>query len=677
VTAPRTATAPRAPGPGKRRVFTALIIAFPFLLLTGTELTLRVMDYGGNLELVLRSTVPGKDVLTLNRDAARRYFAGSVSGIPELADDRFDAIKGKKTLRIFCLGESTMQGFPYEYHATAPAFLRDRLQAMFPQYTIEVVNAGLSAVGSVVVEDFTSELARYEPDLFLLYLGHNEFYGVYGAGSAVGAGSGWMTRLAVSLLRFRTYLLLRDGYLWARNSTSAARPGTRGSLMGQMVGNTTIPYDGELYREARGIYARNLHAIIRTAKSRGIPIMFSTLVSNIRDQQPFVSAFSEGTGAAQQAEWKSLTARGDSLHASGDLTGAAAAYSGAVRIDTMHALAFFRLGRTLLEEGRYGEAKAALGRARDLDALRFRASDDFQQVLLDVCRDEGVPAARVDSAFDAASPHGIVGSTLILEHLHPNIEGYFLMARVWVEALREQHLLFSPDEWRNARNPTDSALMALSTVSEFDRTAGRIKVDLLMHRWPFTAESGAGTFTPATDIEALVYRYVRGQIPWSEARYALAELFASRGKFEEARTECRAVARILPYSYQPLFRIAGLYTRGGDRARAIETYRASIAVEDNPFSRMNLALILLEQKQPGPAAAEIERALALVAEGKYRMSVEAVAAAQYLLGAALAQLGRYDEAREHLQLALAMKPDLPEARELLKQMETPGSSTRH
>jgi tetratricopeptide (TPR) repeat protein len=670
VTAFRPGTSPpEAPlSRRKRRWFTATVLALPVIVIVGTELTLRLVHYGGDQNLVLHSTVGGKECLVINRDVARRYFTGHVTGIPEPADDRFELVKGKRTKRIFCLGESTMQGFPYEYHATPSAFLRDRLQAMLPGYQIEVVNVGLSAVGSFVVGDFIEELSGYEPDLFLIYLGHNEFYGVYGVGSALGAGRAWMTRLAAYLLRFRSYLLLRDGYQWIREHVGPVESAPRGSLMGQMVGNRSIPYNGPLYREAREVYERNLHSIIATARNRGVPIMFSSLVSNIRDQKPFVSVFDEATGETQKRRWQSWMSRGDSLEAAGNHLPAVAAYGNAVNIDSVNASGFFALGKALMGAERFSEAKEALERARDLDALRFRASSDFQRLLLDVCRSEAVPVARADSAFEAASDHGIIGGDLILEHLHPNVDGYFLMARTWVEAVRREGYLVSHDVWANAPTPSDTALMASSTVSGFDRIAGRIKIELLMHRWPFAEQSGPVTFTPRDDVEALVYRYIRGQIPWSEARYALADLYASRGEFDEARNECRAVARVLPFSYQPLLHLAGYYRREGNVPRAKQAYRRSLEVEDNPFSRMKLAIISLEEAQPGPAAAEIEQALALVSAGRHRMTVEALAMARYLLGAAYAQMGRLSEARENLQRALAIKGDLAEARELLDQL---------
>lgn len=661
---------------GKRRVFSIFVVALPFVILAAVELGLRWTDYGGDLGLVVRTSIAGREFLTLNRDAGRRYFAGSGTAIPEPSDDRFTLVKDRHTVRIFCLGESTMQGFPYEYNATAPAFLKDRLVAMMPEVRFEVINAGLSAVGSVVVEDLARQLLEYQPDLFLVYLGHNEFYGAYGVGSSIGSGSGWLARITVSLLRFRTFLLLRDLYVGIRNAFGSGQAPAGESLMGQMVGRAAIPYNSPVYREARTLYEQNLRSIIRLARARNVPVLFSTLVSNIRDQAPFVPLFDERTLEPARTRWAELMRLGDSLAAGGSTDGAIACYRRAVQTDSMNARGLFALGRALAGEGFAAEGKRALERARDLDGLRFRASGDFQQVLLEVCRSEGVPVARVDSAFEAASPHGIVGKNLMLEHLHPNVEGYFLMAKAWAEALRRENLLFAPGEWTRTGNPDDGELMARSTVSPFDRTTGRIKVDLLVRRWPFETRTGPVTFHPANELEALVYRYIQGRIPWSEARYALGEQYASAGDYAAARNECMAVAKVLPFSYQPLLRAADYYRSEGDDKGAKEAYRKCAAVEDNPFARMKLAIILLEERNPAEAAREIERGLALSPLGKHALSPGALATARYMLGAAYAQLGRFAEARTSLEQALAVDGNLTEAKELLgrlNRLDTPGN----
>lgn len=202
---------------GRRRIFSAIMVFSPAILLVFLELILRAAHYGGDMSLFTKTMVRGKEYYSINRTVSRRYFTRT-GFVPQLPEGMFEVNKGKKTKRIFCLGESTMAGFPYEFFATAPSFMLDRLKILLPEYNIEVVNIGLSAVGTFVVQDFMDELLSYEPDLFIVYVGHNEFYGVYGVGSSVTLpGGAWLTRLNIALLKSKTFLLMRDGYLWARS----------------------------------------------------------------------------------------------------------------------------------------------------------------------------------------------------------------------------------------------------------------------------------------------------------------------------------------------------------------------------------------------------------------------------------------------------------------------------
>ncbi len=663
-------TTPSSPPPSRNRtrLFTAIMLAVPVLLVAGTELVLRIAGYGGNQDLVIRANVAGRDFFTINRSIGKKYFAESVATIPEPFEDLFEIRKQKNTKRIFCLGESTIQGFPYEYHATAPAFLRDRLTAMLPDEKIEVVNVGLSAVGSFVVVDFMKDLLRYEPDLFIIYVGHNEFYGAYGVGSSVrSTGMPWMTRLSIGLLKYRTFLALRDLYSMVRHLIAREDRPT-GSLMGQMVGNQSIPLGSAEYEEAKEIYRQNLLSIIALAKEHGVPVMFSTLVSNIREQKPFVSLFSPKTSEGTRKEWQELAGAGDSAYAEGNVAACLNDYARLPALDSAYAMGWFKYGQALCRAGRYEEAKVMLRRAKDLDALRFRATEEFQQVLTGVCLQEGIPLVRTDSAFEQSSTGGMIGSELMLEHLHPNIEGYFLMGKVFTDAIRSHAMLVSREEWERSPQHTDAEYMEMSTVSEFDRALGKIKVDLLMRRWPFHQGVEDLKFTPANPVENLVYNYIRGRIPWSEARYRTADYYAGLGSYELARRECRAVAKVLPFSYQPLLKLADYYRQEGDNAKARDAYIHCTAVEDNPFSRMKLAIIELESNDPKEAGKEIERALAVEQTGPHKMGTEALSTAYYLLGAAYARQDRLKDAKDALHHSIAIKADNGSARQLLEKV---------
>jgi len=662
-----------APTPGstptRGRVFFAITLSFPFLILVLLEAVLRLVQYGGDLSLVVAKNVRGKEMYTINRAVARRYFIEGKWTVPEPAGGAFSIKKGDGTKRIFCLGESTMAGFPYEFNATPPSFLSDYLHALLPSYNFEVINVGLSAVGSAVVDDFIRELTAYEPDLFIVYVGHNEFYGAYGAGSAVSAGGRpWMTDLTIHLLKFKTFLLLRDAYAGIGRLFGGPSAPRDATLMEQVVRDQIIPLGSDTYRTGLETYQKNLRSIIERAHSAGVPILFSTLVSNIRDQTPFRSVLPDGTTGDRRSAWESDLSAGDTLLASGQIDSALQMYEAAQTLAPGAARSTYRLGLALLRQGRDTEAGKQLRSAKDQDALRFRASEEFQDTLLATCKAFGVPVSRVDSAFIGASPHGLIGKELILEHLHPTVEGYLLMARTWCSTLSQTGLLAPSPQWHWSGLPPDSTLMDEAGVTEYDRITGDIRIVQLTHRWPFVEKTEPSAYLPSTPVQTQIADLIHRGVPWSDARYRLAEYYASQHDFERARRECRAVAHAIPYSYEPLLHIGDLYRREGNLDRAYETFEKSITTEDNPFARMNMAVILLERERPRDAVFQIETAFGLPAVKEPSFPRAATATGRYIMGTAYARTGRFAEAREQLWQALEAQPVYPEARELLRRL---------
>ena len=87
----------------------------------------------------------------------------------------FSAEKAPGAFRVFALGGSTTAGRPYDSAVAFPRFMELYLEAMDPDREIEVVNAGAISYASYRIVLLMKELVRYEPDLFVIYTGHNEF----------------------------------------------------------------------------------------------------------------------------------------------------------------------------------------------------------------------------------------------------------------------------------------------------------------------------------------------------------------------------------------------------------------------------------------------------------------------------------------------------------------------
>jgi tetratricopeptide (TPR) repeat protein len=652
--------------PSRKAAFSVITILLPLLLLVGLEAGLRMADYGGNLDLVITKEVSDREFSSINRGVGKRFFPGSGITIPEPSEDMFAIRKGEKVKRIFCLGESTMAGFPYEFNATAPSMLRTELEKGLPGYTFEVVNVGLAAVGSHITKVFLEELLDYQPDLFVVYVGHNEFYGAYGVSSSVGpAGAPWITDLVLNLLKFRTVLFLRDLSMLFTDGRSA---GQGEALMEQVVSDESIPYGGELYGSAHALYRRNIEKMIRCAGEAGIPVLFSVPVSNLSGQPPFRSISDPRVSEKERGRFVSLLRDGDTRTLEGRLGEVMSRYREAALIDSGYAGLYYAMGLVEHDLGRFEEADNAFRRARDLDGLRFRMPEEFGRSLVAICRTNGVPIADVDSAFRAESPDGIPGDALFLEHVHPNLSGYAIMARTWADAIRKHGLLVPAEEWRSP----DAGQMTAENypgVTGFDSVVGRIRIAYLTHRWPFQTTGDKFAFRPSGKPEEIALRYVQQKIPWQSARYELAAHYAEEGRFDLAREEIRAVAMVVPFSYEPLLRIADYYLQEGRYDEARAAYMKCLEIEQNPYAPSKLAILMLNEGRYDDAIAYVLQSLKLGETTRYQLPSRAIAVNHYFLGFAHAKAGRREEAREALRKALRIDPNLGSARELLAQLE--------
>ncbi len=87
----------------------------------------------------------------------------------------FAALKSPRTYRIFCMGGSTTYGHPYDHRTYFGGWLKAYLDETAPDKDWEVVNCGGISYASYRVALVMEELVNYQPDLFVIYTGHNEF----------------------------------------------------------------------------------------------------------------------------------------------------------------------------------------------------------------------------------------------------------------------------------------------------------------------------------------------------------------------------------------------------------------------------------------------------------------------------------------------------------------------
>ena len=114
------------------------------------------------------------------------------------------------------------------------------------------------------------------------------------------------------------------------------------------------------------------------------------------------------------------------------------AFQTAESIDANHADLQFSLGTSLLALGETAEAQPYFKHARDLDLLRFRPSDELNDIIkrsFDENQSQGVYFFDLEKSMEAMSEGGLPGDAFFWDHVHFKFQGNYLLARGFAEQI--------------------------------------------------------------------------------------------------------------------------------------------------------------------------------------------------------------------------------------------------
>ena len=373
--------------------FRIVLILIPLLFFTFLEAGLRIFHYGRNdIEWIDIS----QDYQILNPEIGYRYFS-NLNSVPFSIESFIRKEKAENSFRVFVLGESSAAGYPYHNSASFSKYIRKGLEFAFPDKLIEVVNVGMSAINSYTILDLLPGIIKKKPDLILIYTGHNEYYGALGVGSTESIGySPFTVRTILWLNKFKTVELINNIINSISRSIKTDLSGSEATLMVKMAEDKLITFNSDKYYKGIEQFENNLDDILKKCKEANVPVILGTLVSNLKNQKPFISIKENEIPAA---------------------------------ID------LFSDARLQLEKGNRQKADSLFRYAKDLDALRFRAPEVINKVILRLANKYNFSTVKLDSFINSSSSQGVVGDELMTDHLHPNVKGYQLIGRFFLQEI--------------------------------------------------------------------------------------------------------------------------------------------------------------------------------------------------------------------------------------------------
>ncbi|MDA1052939.1 MAG: hypothetical protein O3C40_21005 [Planctomycetota bacterium] len=462
----------------RKWLFRCLAIAISLLPLVLLEFALRLFGYGYDTRLIVPAPDAGSaTTYQFNAPADRAYYGPEDLSGPEPRP--FEIPKPESVYRIVVVGGSTVAGFPYPFELALPKHLEVILGQQLPEMQFEVLNAGITSINSFSEVDIVRQAIACDPDLIVVHSGHNEFYGPGGSASTSSNLTPALYLVMQTLRRQRSFQL----------ALSPIPRRTGSHLIETLPADIAIGLDGEVFNNTQARYRANLQKIVDIAKRSQIPIIVSSVPSNLRDLSP-LQTISSLALTAGEAEAQASQLKEGMRHISYqqyDL--ALQTLTEARRVDPTHPLLVYRQAQCLEMLERRGEAAEAYALAADLDGCRFRAPSSFSKVVREVAKREpaGVYFCDVAAQFQSVSRLPAPGSDLFLEHVHYNLEGHWQAARFLAECIIEEVL---GKAWDVERFPNDQRRDKLLQITPFDHLVADAQIVGILGVWPLSLSPG-------------------------------------------------------------------------------------------------------------------------------------------------------------------------------------------
>ena len=386
----------------------------------------------------------------------------------------FSAVKGKNSFRVFVLGGSTVQGRPWSTETSFGTWLQLALAAAGGDTDWQVINCGGISYAGYRLVPIMRELLAYEPDLFIICTGHNEFLEdrTYGR----------LKRTPKSLIgAHQTLLKLRSYSLANRFIQSRRKGGSRANLPAEVRarldfqdGLASYHRDDAWRAGVLAHFSHNLQTMVLTAKQANVPVVLMRPAANIKDCSPFKFEFNahlppkdrqRAEALLDQAAQVSWSQPAQKLQLLTEVT----------KIDPRHARACYLTGKCYEQLARSKEAKQWFQQAKDEDICPLRIPTPIAETITSTAKRHNTGYVDIEQLIEQQTDDRLAGDEWLVDHVHPTIAAHQLIANALLETMARMHLLKTTPNWQAQRDKSWSNHLTGLDEAYFEHATQRLK----------------------------------------------------------------------------------------------------------------------------------------------------------------------------------------------------------
>ena len=302
--------------------------------------------------------------------------------------------------------------------------------------------------------------------------------------------------------------------------------------------------------------------------------------------------------------------------------------------------------------------------AKDLDALRFRAPEKINQTIKLLGKKFNYPVINIDSVFASVSPDGITGNNLMTDHLHPTLEGYQLIGKIYFQKMNEMNYLPASEPVKLTDEQQDSITIANFNFTKLDSVIADFRIRMLKNDWPFVnpenKQPNSAILNSNNVMDSIAAQLLNDEIIWEKAHRKAAAYYLGIKDIDSFLDEMDVLICQYPVVFEYYDYVANALIPLKDYNRAYKYLEKGYEIKPRAFTAKWLGTINLYNNKLELAEKYLKESLAFEKND---------AQVWYNLSGVYVKQNNYKQALETVNKALSLKPKYPEAENLQRQLQ--------
>ncbi len=416
----------------KNSIFDFVLIAFSILILFFIEYFLQLVGFGESYPLTMTVEKNNVKYYMVNENFPKKYFSNNIQNYPKFRKSFFKVKKDSNDFRVFVVGGNIANGVPYDESINLSSMLQYSLEHSSQNKNIEVIDLTINSLNSFAVNDIIKKIPKYKPDLLIISTGYNEFLGIPSSHKINKIGLKYFyTKSFIFFRKFRIYQLAEKiGNFFLEENIDEI------DYLQADYYNNKIDYKSGKYNNIRKFFLRNLYSMENITDRYNIPVIISNLSANISSFPPFHSEFNdeELNDIELYRKFSNYLIQDDKAQVKDWLQDLKSWEPQA---------AIYYYCKAILDK-KNNQIESSLRNytiAIQMDKFHFRPLQDWNFAIKNFANEKDWAFVDIDAVYDKYTENKINCNKIFVDHIHPNIFGYWLFSNEFFKKIQQGKLL--------------------------------------------------------------------------------------------------------------------------------------------------------------------------------------------------------------------------------------------